>query len=202
MFSEFWRLDDLEGLTLDRAGFVMASASHSARRRWRREAGPRRLVDFWSRASGVVDPEVVDGLKQALTMRHAMLRQQRRYGTSKPAASSYPSPGNQPRREAHCRSASEPVARRSKRSSPLSSTPLRSSNRMKAPRVALCSTNSILVATASRLSTFRPGRISGDRWPGITRARRLRTLALECELGGGVPCHGTLACAASRRRKG
>ena len=39
MFSSFWKLDDLEGLALDRAGFVYSIIAFT-RWRWRQEVSP------------------------------------------------------------------------------------------------------------------------------------------------------------------
>jgi Protein of unknown function (DUF3616) len=73
MFSEFWRLDDLEGLTLDRAGFVYGVTSHSRDDDGDEKKSREKLVRFRVEGKRVVDPKVVVGLKQALTMRHAVL---------------------------------------------------------------------------------------------------------------------------------
>lgn len=73
MFSEFWKLDDLEGLAIDRAGFVYAITSHSRDDDGDEKKSRERLVRFRVEGAGVVDAKVVDGLKQALTKRHAVL---------------------------------------------------------------------------------------------------------------------------------
>ena len=73
MFSGFWKLDDLEGLTLDRAGFVYGITSHSRDDAGDDKKARDKLVRFRVEGKRVVDPKVVDGLKQALTMRHAVL---------------------------------------------------------------------------------------------------------------------------------
>jgi hypothetical protein len=72
-FSSFWKLDDLEGLTSDRAGFIYAITSHSRDDDGDDKPSREKLVRFRVEGDGVVDPKVVDGLKQALTARHAVL---------------------------------------------------------------------------------------------------------------------------------
>ena len=73
MFSGFWKLDDLEGLALDSAGFVYGITSHSRDGDGDEKKSREKLVRFRVDGKRVVDPKVVDGLKQALTMRHAVL---------------------------------------------------------------------------------------------------------------------------------
>jgi hypothetical protein len=73
MFSGFWKLDDLEGLALDRAGFVYGITSHSRDDDGDEKKSREKLVRFRVEGKRVVDPKVVDGLKQALTVRHAVL---------------------------------------------------------------------------------------------------------------------------------
>ena len=73
MFSAFWKLDDLEGLAIDRAGFVYAITSHSRDDDGDEKKSREKLVRFRVEGERVVDPKVVDGLKQALTMRHPVL---------------------------------------------------------------------------------------------------------------------------------
>jgi len=73
MFSSFWELEDLEGLTLDRAGFVYAVTSHSRDDEGRRKKTREKLVRFRIEGNHVVDTSVVQGLRQALTERHAVL---------------------------------------------------------------------------------------------------------------------------------
>lgn len=73
MFSSFWKLDDLEGLTADRAGFVYAITSHSRDADGDEKKAREKLVRFRVDGDRVVDSTVVDGLKQALTSRHAVL---------------------------------------------------------------------------------------------------------------------------------
>ena len=73
MFSEFWKLDDLEGLALDQAGFVYGITSHSRDDDGDEKKSRQKLVRFRVEGERVVDPKVVDGLKQALTLRHPVL---------------------------------------------------------------------------------------------------------------------------------
>lgn len=73
MFSEFWTLDDLEGLALDRSGFVYAITSHSRTEDGRAKRSREKMVRFRIEGERVVDPRVVDGLKQALTSQHGVL---------------------------------------------------------------------------------------------------------------------------------
>ncbi len=73
MFSAFWKLDDLEGLAMDRAGFVYAITSHSRDGDGDDKKSREKLVRFRVEGDRVVEPRVVDGLKQALTTRHAVL---------------------------------------------------------------------------------------------------------------------------------
>jgi len=73
MFSEFWKLDDLEGLALDRAGFVYAITSHSRDDDGDEKNSREKLVRFRIVGDRVVDPKVIEGLKSALTARHPVL---------------------------------------------------------------------------------------------------------------------------------
>jgi hypothetical protein len=73
VFSDFWKLDDLEGLALDRAGFVYGITSHSRDDDGDEKKAREKLVRFRVEGNRVVDPKVVAGLKQALTMQHAVL---------------------------------------------------------------------------------------------------------------------------------
>ncbi len=72
-FSPFWNLNDLEGLAIDRAGFVYSITSHSRDGDGDDKKSREKLVRFRVDGQRVVDPKVVDGLKQALTRRHAVL---------------------------------------------------------------------------------------------------------------------------------
>ncbi|MFW5332422.1 hypothetical protein [Hydrogenophaga sp. ZJX-1] len=73
MFSEFWKLDDLEGLTIDRAGFVYAITSHSRDDDGGKKKSRERLVRFRIEGARVADAKIVDGLKQALVKQHPVL---------------------------------------------------------------------------------------------------------------------------------
>jgi len=72
-FSDFWKLDDLEGLALDRAGFIYAITSHSRDDEGDEKKSRERLVRFRIEGDRVVDPKVVDGLKRAMTAKHPVL---------------------------------------------------------------------------------------------------------------------------------
>jgi len=73
LFSDFWKLDDLEGLALDRAGHVYAITSHSRDESGDTKASRERLARFHIDKNRVVKPKVVDGLKRALTQMHPVL---------------------------------------------------------------------------------------------------------------------------------
>jgi hypothetical protein len=73
MFSDFWRLDDLEGLALDRAGLVYAITSHSRDDNGDEKKSRDKLVRFRIEGAKVLDSKVVGGLKAALVSRHAVL---------------------------------------------------------------------------------------------------------------------------------
>ena len=73
MFGEFWKLDDLEGLALDRAGFVYGITSHSRNDDGEEKKSREKLVRFRVEGKRVVGAKVVGGLKQALTAQHAVL---------------------------------------------------------------------------------------------------------------------------------
>ena len=73
MFSSFWKLDDLEGLAADRAGFIYAITSHSRDEDGKEKRSREKLVRFRVEGDRVVHPKVVDTLKAALISRHAVL---------------------------------------------------------------------------------------------------------------------------------
>lgn len=73
LFSPFWKLDDLEGLTADQAGFVYGITSHSRDDDGDEKKSREKLVRFRVEGNRVVDPKIADGLKQALTDRHGVL---------------------------------------------------------------------------------------------------------------------------------
>jgi hypothetical protein len=72
-FSSFWKLDDLEGLAADRAGFIYAITSHSRDDGGNEKKSREKLVRFRVEGDRVVHPKVVDGLKSALILQHAVL---------------------------------------------------------------------------------------------------------------------------------
>lgn len=69
----FWRLDDLEGLTLDSLGFLYAVTSHSREENGDEKKSRDKLVRFQIEGERVVAPLVVGGLKRALVAAHALL---------------------------------------------------------------------------------------------------------------------------------
>ncbi|SDI89593.1 DUF3616 domain-containing protein [Variovorax sp. OV700] len=73
IFSDFWKLDDLEGLALDRVGFVYAITSHSRDDEGNEKKSRERLVRFRIEGNRVEDPKVIDGLKRALMAKHPEL---------------------------------------------------------------------------------------------------------------------------------
>lgn len=72
-FNTFWTLDDLEGLALDRAGWVLAITSHSRDGDGDDRKSREKLVRFRIEGDQVVESTVVDGLKRALTAAHPVL---------------------------------------------------------------------------------------------------------------------------------
>ena len=72
-FSSFWPLDDLEGLALDRSGFVYGVTSHSRDEKGRQRSARDKLVRFRIEGNNVVDRKVVTGLKQSMTTKFAAL---------------------------------------------------------------------------------------------------------------------------------
>jgi Protein of unknown function (DUF3616) len=69
----FWKLDDLEGLTLDSLGFLYAVTSHSRDDDGDEKKSRGKLVRFQMEGDRVVAPVVVDGLKPALVAAHTLL---------------------------------------------------------------------------------------------------------------------------------
>ncbi len=69
----FWKLDDLEGLALDRAGYVYAITSHSRDGDGDEKKSRDKLVRFRVAGEQVVAPKVVRGLKPALLAAHPVL---------------------------------------------------------------------------------------------------------------------------------
>jgi len=73
IFSSFWQLDDLEGLALDRTGFVYGITSHSRDEKGEQHAARERLVRFRIEGDNLVDRKVARGLKQSMTAKFAVL---------------------------------------------------------------------------------------------------------------------------------
>ncbi|HSV61225.1 MAG TPA: DUF3616 domain-containing protein [Variovorax sp.] len=73
IFSDFWKLDDLEGLAIDQAGFVYAITSHSRDGEGDEKKSRERLVRFRVEGDRVAQPKIVEGLKRVLTDRHPEL---------------------------------------------------------------------------------------------------------------------------------
>jgi hypothetical protein len=71
--KDFWKLDDLEGLALDAAGFVYAVTSHSRNGDGEEKKSRHKLVRFRIEGDEVVQPRMVTGLKTALTATHPVL---------------------------------------------------------------------------------------------------------------------------------
>ncbi|MBC7547054.1 MAG: DUF3616 domain-containing protein [Polaromonas sp.] len=68
-----WKLDDLEGLTLDGLGHFYAITSHSRDDDGNEQKGREKLARFQIEKDKVVEPVVVGGLKQALGAAHPVL---------------------------------------------------------------------------------------------------------------------------------
>ncbi|TXT35623.1 MAG: hypothetical protein FD135_4800 [Comamonadaceae bacterium] len=71
--DDFWKLDDLEGLTIDQSGHLYALTSHSLDGDGHEKKSRARLVRFRIEGNRVVEPKVVSGLKRALTATHPVL---------------------------------------------------------------------------------------------------------------------------------
>jgi len=69
----FWKLDDLEGVTLDRSGYIYATTSHSRDGDGDEKKARDKLVRFRIEGDRVVAPVVVRGLKPALVAAHPVL---------------------------------------------------------------------------------------------------------------------------------
>lgn len=72
-FSDFWELDDLEGLTRDQAGNFYALTSHSRDGDGDEKQARDRLVRFRIDGNRVLEPKVSSGLKHALVATHPVL---------------------------------------------------------------------------------------------------------------------------------
>lgn len=68
-----WKLDDLEGLTCDSAGYLYAITSHSRDDDGDRQKRREKLARFRIEKDKVLEPVVVGGLKLALTAAHPVL---------------------------------------------------------------------------------------------------------------------------------
>jgi hypothetical protein len=73
MFSTFWALDDLEGLTLGRNGMLYAITSHSRNDDGKEDPAREKLVCFRIDGEHVVSPMVVGDLKRVMTATHPVL---------------------------------------------------------------------------------------------------------------------------------
>lgn len=71
--DSFWKLDDLEGLTLDRSGAIHAITSQSLSGDGEQKKSREKLVRFRVEGDQVTEPEVVKGLKSALVAAHSEL---------------------------------------------------------------------------------------------------------------------------------
>lgn len=71
--DSFWKLDDLEGLTLDRSGLIYAVTSQSLSGDGEQKKSREKLVRFRIDGDHVSEPEVVKGLKSALVAVHPEL---------------------------------------------------------------------------------------------------------------------------------
>ena len=69
----FWKLDDLEGLSVDGLGYLYAVTSHSRDDDGDEKKSRDKLVRFRIEANRVVEPIVVNGLKRALVAAHPLL---------------------------------------------------------------------------------------------------------------------------------
>lgn len=69
----FWKLDDLEGVTGDQAGYIYAITSHSRDSDGEERKSRERLVRFRIEGDSVHQPKVVGSLKRALTAAHPVL---------------------------------------------------------------------------------------------------------------------------------
>lgn len=69
----FWKLDDLEGVALDRSGYIFAITSHSRDDDGDEKKSRDKLVRFRIEGDRVVAPMVVRGLKPALVATHPVL---------------------------------------------------------------------------------------------------------------------------------
>jgi hypothetical protein len=71
--KSFWKLDDLEGVVLDRSGNIYAITSHSRNADGEEKKSRNKLVRFRIDGDRVVAPQVVKALKPALLAAHPVL---------------------------------------------------------------------------------------------------------------------------------
>jgi hypothetical protein len=71
--SAAWKLDDLEALTLDQAGYVYALTSHSRDGAGDEKKSRDKLVRFRIEGDRMMEPRLVRGLKPALAAAHPLL---------------------------------------------------------------------------------------------------------------------------------
>ncbi|MGB4911891.1 MAG: DUF3616 domain-containing protein [Candidatus Dechloromonas phosphoritropha] len=71
--GDFWKLDDLEGVTADWAGNIYATTSHSRDSNGDERKSRERLVRFRIEGDSVVDPRVIGSLKHDLVAAHPEL---------------------------------------------------------------------------------------------------------------------------------
>jgi hypothetical protein len=68
-----WKLDDLEGLACDSAGYLYAITSHSRDDDGDEQKGREKLARFQIEKDKIIEPVVVSGLKRALIAAHPVL---------------------------------------------------------------------------------------------------------------------------------
>jgi hypothetical protein len=72
-WDPIWKLDDLEGLTLDRMGQLYAITSHSRNDDGDQQKGREKLARFRIEKDRLTEPVVVGGLRPALAAAHPVL---------------------------------------------------------------------------------------------------------------------------------
>ncbi len=73
IFSNFWQLDDLEGLAVDRSGWVYGITSHSRDDKGKQQDAREKLVRFRIEGNNLVERQVVNGLKRSMTTKFPVL---------------------------------------------------------------------------------------------------------------------------------
>jgi hypothetical protein len=71
--ADIGQFNDLEGLVLDRAGYLYATTSHSRNSAGKEKKSRDKLVRFRIEGDRMVDPRVIDTLKPALLAAHPVL---------------------------------------------------------------------------------------------------------------------------------